>query len=371
MKNKLPAPLVILIDVLLICAILSTFCYFHHIKMLWGEGEAPVVLEQFTPTTDTDDDNDDGVDKVDAGDFGASFPHIFTSSAPVTLLDDDEIRKYALDNGITLQDHPDGKFISLYRSNDIFVSLLRVDTDLYYEGTNKTYYVEYFVFDVYIRNIENLFTVTTSKRDYSTEELIAKGERMSGGPVVATINGDYLGNTNHCLIAERNGQLLRETKRIESDVCVLYYDGSMETLTPKTYDIEKIKSKNPYQIWNFGPSLLDENGKAITKYDSSSYDDHVIGKRNPRAAIGYYEPGHYSFIVVDGRSEDSQGVRMVQLAELFEELGCVTAYNMDGGDSAQAYFGQTMIRGDEERGDDQRNLYDIICIGEVKKNEDN
>jgi exopolysaccharide biosynthesis protein len=182
------------------------------------------------------------------------------------------------------------------------------------------------------------------------------------------MNGDYIGNTNYCLVAERNGSLIRSSKYIESDICVLYYDGSMETITPKAYDLEKIKSKNPYQIWNFGPSLLDENGKALTKYSSGT--DKLIDKRHPRAALGYYEPGHYSFIVVDGRSDDSQGVRMVQLGRLFEELGCSAAYNMDGGDSAQAYFGYTMIRGDEERGDDQRNLYDIICIGEVKKHED-
>ena len=314
-----------------------------------------------------------------SGDFGAAFPEMFAYDKTVTLTDDTEIREYAEKSGITLQDHPDGKFISLYRSHDIFVSLLEVNTKLYYEGTNKTYYVQYFVYDIYVRNIENMFTVTTEKRDYSTEELIAKGEETSGGPVIATINGDYLGNKNHCLFALRNGSLLRspevsKNQYLESDACILYFDGTLETISPNEYTAEKlaeIKAGRPYQIWNFGPSLLDENGKAISEYDESSYDDHVIDERNPRAALGYYQPGHYSFIAVDGRSDDSQGVRMVQLARLFEELGCKVAYNMDGGDSAQAYFGYEMIRGDQERGDDQRNLYDIICIGEVQKDEDN
>ena len=366
MNAKIPVWLVCILDILLTVAILFTFCYFHHIKMLWGEAEEPVVLEQFTNESG---DSEDGGE--DYGDFGKAFSHIFTSDPAITLNGDAQIREYARENEITLQEHPDGEFISLYRSNDIFVSLLRVNTNLYYEGTNKTYYVQYFVYDIYVRNIENVFTVTTATRDQTTEQLIAKGERASGGAVIATINGDYLGNTNHCLVAERNGLLMRDAKVVESDVCVLYYDGSVETYTPKTYDLDKIKEKKPYQIWNFGPSLLDENGRAITKYDSSSYDGHVIDKRNPRSAIGYYEPGHYSFIVVDGRSTDSQGVRMIQLARLFEELGCKAAYNMDGGDSAQAYFGYEMIRGDQERGDDQRNLYDIICIGEVQKDEDN
>ena len=61
---------------------------------------------------------------------------------------------------------------------------------------------------------------------------------------------------------------------------------------------------------------------------------------------------------------------MFQLADVFEELGCKVAYNMDGGDSSQAYFNGNDIRVDEERelaGQAQRQLYDIICIGEVKK----
>ena len=306
-----------------------------------------------------------------SGDFGASFPMMFIQDEnKINLKDDAEIRKYALDNGITLQDHKDGTFIGLYRSHDIFISLLEVNTELYYKVNGKTYTVQYFVYDVYVRNIENLFTYHVTKRDYSTEELIEKAEKeISGGQIIATINGDYIGNKNHCLIAERNGNVLRIPEILESDACVLYYDGTLETFTPETYDWELIKSKNPYQIWNFGPALLDENGKAIEEYDDSSYDDHVIDKRNPRAAIGYYEPGHYSLVVVDGRSDDSDGVRMVQLAWLYEELGCKVAYNMDGGDSSQAYWEYEMIRGDEERGDDQRNLYDIICVGEVSKDD--
>ncbi len=374
MKKNLPVWLVSLIDILLAGSILCTFCYYHHVRILWGELEEPEAPEQFThaadergENTDAPTEGGDGVMLDTSGDFGAAFAHIFSPEGAVTLNDDAQIREYASESGLTLQGHPDGKFLSLYRSHDIFVSLLQVETDLYYEPKNKTYYVQYYVFDIYIRNIKNLFTVTTNKRDYTTEQLIARGEEASGGAVIAAMNGDYFGNVNNCLVAERNGSLIRESSHIESDVCVLYYDGRLETYTPKTYDLAAIKAQNPYQIWNFGPSLLDADGKALTKYETGR--DKVIDQRHPRAGLGYYEPGHYSFIVVDGRSGDSQGVRVPQLGQLFEELGCTAAYNMDGGDSAQAYFGHTMIRGDEERGDDQRNLYDIICIGEVKKNE--
>ncbi len=307
-----------------------------------------------------------------SGDFGAAFPERFLyGSEVVDLSDDAEIRAYAAEQGIQLQDRKDGKFIGFYRSHDLYISLIEVNTVLHYVGTGKDYTVQYFVYDIYVRNIENLFTVTSDPRK-PAEKLIANGEKYAGGSVIATINGDYLGNKNHCLFAERNGEILRfpdasKGEILESDACVLYYDGSVEMIKPSNYDYASIVEKKPYQIWNFGPSLLDENGSPIPEFDDSSYDGNISDKRHPRSSFGYYEPGHYCFVSVDGRSQDSEGVRLAQLSDLHAELGCTSAYNMDGGDSGQSYWKYEMIRGDEERGDDQRDLYDIICIGEVKK----
>jgi len=56
---------------------------------------------------------------------------------------------------------------------------------------------------------------------------------------------------------------------------------------------------------------------------------------NPRCGIGYFEPGHYCFVVVEGRGVNgSDGLDMVGFAELFRSLGCVGAYNLDGGGTA-------------------------------------
>ena len=60
-----------------------------------------------------------------------------------------------------------------------------------------------------------------------------------------------------------------------------------------------------------------------------------VAARNPRSAIGYYEPGHYCFLVVDGRQKGySYGINMENLSRLFYELGCSVAYNLDGGATA-------------------------------------
>lgn len=60
---------------------------------------------------------------------------------------------------------------------------------------------------------------------------------------------------------------------------------------------------------------------------------------NPRSAIGYYEPGHYCTVLVEGRQAGySKGMSMVQLSQLFESLGCKAAYNFDGGQSSVMTF---------------------------------
>ncbi len=350
----LPVWALVLIDIVLIGAVLCSFAYFHHIRFLWGIvknelEDGPV----FTKSNGDSDALDTPIlsegDYDYSGDFAATLPEVFLRVGEEVVSD-----------------------ASTYQSRDISIKLTRVDTELYYN--NKIYDVQYFVYDIYVRNIENLYTVAVSDRE-SLEDLLdrsasmndAEGNVLTEECAVAAVNGDYWGNANHTQLAIRNGKLLRESDFISSDICILYFDGTMETVHPEDFNWQEIAAKNPYQIWEFGPALLDENGKALSKFSSESYDNNIIDSRHPRCAIGYYEPGHYCLVVVDGRSDDSDGVRMFQLANIFEELGCKAAYNFDGGDSCQAYFNGEMVREAEDRGSSQRKLFDIVCIGEVAK----
>lgn len=384
---KKPAPIwqVILADVLLLAVSMSVFCYFHHIRDLWGIGasgaeametvsldpvDVPVIG---TEVSDTEEAGAAEEPETDMGDFGASFPHVFAEGEKITLMDDTEIRNYMAENGLTVTENKAGSYVGLYRSGDVYLTAEKVDTILSYN--NKQYVVEYYLYDVYVRNLENLYTAAVNSRvpieqmsDASYMINGIDGETYVTYPAVLSVNGDYWGNKNHTLLAVRNNEILRDSDYILADICVLYNDGTMETITAEEFDYGAVMGKNPYQIWEFGPELLDDEGKAIETFDEKYYDDHVIDQRNPRTAIGYYEPGHYCFLVVDGRSEQSKGVRVIQLGWLFEELGCTVAYNLDGGDSALSYFNGEYHRTDEERaleGEDQRELYDIISIGEV------
>ena len=82
--------------------------------------------------------------------------------------------------------------------------------------------------------------------------------------------------------------------------------------------------------------------------------------KNPRSAIGYFAPGHYCFVVVDGRQKGySEGMSLDELASTLASLGCQTAYNLDGGATAMMVFQGKLVNQPTNGG---RTSSDIICF---------
>ena len=189
---------------------------------------------------------------------------------------------------------------------------------------SKTSYV---VADIYVGDItcfQTAFAQDTYGAGY-TEKLTDMSARMQS---ILAVNGDNCSNNrnqdNGTII--RNGVIYRQ-QQTGAETCVLYWDGTMEILPPGEVDIAQLKEQGAYQTWVFGPSLLDENGKAKSEFLVEDY----VTKSHPRTAIGYYEPGHYCLLLVDGRQTESRGMFLNEMAKVFEGLGCTLAYNLDGG----------------------------------------
>ena len=200
-----------------------------------------------------------------------------------------------------------------YRSRNINVTYTEVsETGLLYH-----------VADIYVRDLKFLRTAFGRGAYAKGNEPLS--DMSSRCQAVAAISGDHY-NARLEGIVVRNGVLYRETRF--DDVCLLLDDGSMVTLTNKQLDMEAVRTMGVYQAWAFGPMLLDENGQVMSEFNSS------VTRNNPRSAIGYVEPGHYVFIQVDGRIPGSNGITMQGLSQLFYDLGCVRAFNLDGGASA-------------------------------------
>lgn len=176
-----------------------------------------------------------------------------------------------------------------------------------------------YVADVHVSSIQCLQAGISSVGRTAAVTEIARENKA-----VLAINGDFFHNMHKGLIV-RNGVVLRRVIGT-SDLCVLGKDGVMKKYEPGDYSAEEILEMNPWQVWSFGPALLD-CGLPRTEFNTSS----AISRRNPRTAIGYYEPGHYCFVVIDGRSMGgSKGASMKELARLMSDLGCAEAYNLDG-----------------------------------------
>ena len=133
----------------------------------------------------------------------------------------------------------------------------------------------------------------------------------------------------------------------------------MRVIKGSDFAVDEAIADGAWQAWTFGPGLLDIDGGIITSFNSTSR----IISANPRTAIGYYEPGHYCLIVVDGRGESS-GMSLSEMSRLFNELGCKAAYNLDGGNSSIMVWQDEIINNPSGGG---RESSDALLIAEVNK----
>jgi hypothetical protein len=91
-----------------------------------------------------------------------------------------------------------------------------------------------------------------------------------------------------------------------------------------------------------GPALI-QNGKSAFPSKtpppgaSSDWTQRSRYERHPRSAVGW-NPTHIYLVVVDGRQPRlSAGMKLAELAEYMQGLGCTEAMNLDGGKSAQLW----------------------------------
>ena len=248
------------------------------------------------------------------------------------------------------------KFAGMFTSGDVNITETSYQSPNLNIQVNKLYNEAAgawsYVADIYIADISCLQTAfgkDTYGRGY-TEWITRLAERYQS---VVTLNGDYYG-TRDTGVVIRNGTLYRDNKTT-NDIAILYWDGHMEVFSADSFDAMTEIDRGAYQSWCFGPSLLDEAGNQVQVFNCG----YSLIRKNPRSAIGYYEPGHYCFVAVDGRNDDSKGIRMSQLADFMHDLGCTLAYNLDGGQTSLLAFGNQLVNDPSDGG---RSSSDYIMI---------
>ncbi|MBR1986641.1 MAG: phosphodiester glycosidase family protein [Mogibacterium sp.] len=180
---------------------------------------------------------------------------------------------------------------------------------------------------------------------------------------ILAINGDYYGAQEKGYVI-RNGKLYRSTAVSGREDLVIYKDGTFEIINESEVKAEQLIAKGAVQTLSFGPALV-ESGKV------SVDSDDEVGRAmasNPRTAIGIKADGTYIFVVSDGRTYESEGLSLLQLAEFMKQLGAETAYNLDGGGSSTMVFNGNVVNtptggGIGNGSGSERKVSDIVYIG--------
>jgi hypothetical protein len=94
-----------------------------------------------------------------------------------------------------------------------------------------------------------------------------------------------------------------------------------------------------------GAPVLVKNGVINISYNEEIMWGSGVGfdNRDPRTAVGYKNNKHVIFLVADGRSQNSEGLSLPELAQLMLDLGCYEAINLDGGGSTQMAIGKSYV----------------------------
>lgn len=176
---------------------------------------------------------------------------------------------------------------------------------------------------------------------------------------VLAINGDYYGAQEKGYVI-RNGKLYRDTAIANQEDLVIYEDGSFGIINESDVTAQELIEKGVVQTLSFGPALV-QNGK-ITVSQNEEVGQAMAS--NPRTAIGIIDDNHYVFVVSDGRTSESEGLSLYELAEFMDSLGAETAYNLDGGGSSTMYFNGSVVNNPTGgMGNSERSVSDIVYIG--------
>ncbi len=242
-----------------------------------------------------------------------------------------------------------------YSDENIQVSIETITTN------NTTVYVA----DVQVSSAEYLKTAL-AQNTYGTNVTAKTSETAAANNAILAINGDYY-SANSTGYVIKNGVLYRDTVRDNASYgdLAIYADGSFGVIYENEVTAQELIDQGVVNLLAFGPTLV-ENGEIVV--DTSTEVGRAMSS-NPRTAIGIVEEEdgslHYIIVVSDGRTDESEGLTLYQLAEVMQQYGATTAYNLDGGGSSTLYFNGQVINNPTTNGNtiSERAVSDIVYIG--------
>ena len=240
---------------------------------------------------------------------------------------------------------------SSYKDDNISVNLSETTV-------NNT---QVYVADITLSSSDYLKTAF-AQNAYGTNVTAKTSVTAADNNAILAVNGDYYG-ANSTGYVIRNGVVYRDTVREDSSNgdLAIYKDGSFKIIYEDQISAEQLVNDGVVNLLAFGPALV-ENGEIAV--DTNTEVGQAMAS-NPRTAIGIIDENHYIIVVSDGRTSESEGLSLYQLAEVMKYYGAKTAYNLDGGGSSTLYFNGQVINKPTTGGNkiSERAVSDIVYIG--------
>lgn len=215
-----------------------------------------------------------------------------------------------------------------------------------------------YVADVTVSDVSYLKTAFASNT-YGRNITDTTSKIASDNNAILAINGDYYGARQSGYVI-RNGSLYRDSSGNREALAIMN-TGEFEFVTEEETSAETLLQNGALQVFSFGPALLEDGSISVSENDEVG----MAMASNPRTAIGYLGKNHYVFVVSDGRTNESAGLSLYELAEFMQSLGVVDAYNLDGGGSSTMVFKGEVINTPTTNGhsSEERAVSDILYIG--------
>lgn len=222
----------------------------------------------------------------------------------------------------------------------------------------RAYDSEIYVADVTVSDVSVLKTALANNT-YGRNITDTTSNMAKKNNAVLAINGDYYGARQAGYVI-RNGNLYRNTSG-DRDALVITKTGEFEFVSENETSAEELLQSGAYQVLSFGPVLLADGEISVGENDEVG----MAMASNPRTAIGYLGNNHYVFVVSDGRTSESAGLSLYEMATFMKELGVTDAYNLDGGGSSTMVFKGEIINNPTTNGhsNQERSVSDIVYIG--------
>lgn len=222
--------------------------------------------------------------------------------------------------------------------------------------------VTYYVADVVLTDATVLRSAF-AQNEFGTNIVETTSAIAADHDAVFAINGDYYGFRETGIVI-RNGVVYRDAGA--RDGLAFYRDGRVVVYDETATDADTLVAAGVWNTLSFGPAIVETGAvvQGITDVEiDTNVGNHSIQGDQPRTGIGVIDADHLVFVVVDGRSEGySEGVTLPELAAIFTGLGCVTAYNLDGGGSSTMVFQGQLVNDPLGRGT-ERGTSDVLYIG--------